>query len=90
MITELFTYIFPGGRALKLIKHGINITNSTNPLSVTKNLTLTVIDCCSPPPVRLAAHCIAATALVAASVTSPTPVTIGSAIHLINELYEKC
>ncbi|WP_297691732.1 hypothetical protein [uncultured Eudoraea sp.] len=83
-------YIFPGGRALKLIKNGVNVTNSTNPLVLTKNITLTIIDCCAPPPLRLAAHCIGATAVIAASVASPNPVTIGSAVHLISEIYENC
>jgi len=78
------TYLFPGGRALKLIKNGVNIPNSTNPLSLTKNITLTVIDCCTPPPIRLAAHCIAA------SVVSPNPITIGSAVHLVTEIYDNC
>ena len=32
------TYLFPGGRALKLVKDGINVTNSTNPLILTKNI----------------------------------------------------
>ena len=67
------TYVFLGGRALKLVKDGINVTNSTNPLILTKNITFIVVDCCTPPPVRLAAHCIAAAAgsLIAASVVSP-------------------
>ena len=90
LITGSLTYIFPGGRALKLVKNGVNITNSTNPLILTKNITLTVIDCCSPPPVRLAAHCIGAGAVIAASVASPNPVTIGSAIHLVSEIYDQC
>lgn len=75
---------------MKLIKNGVNITNSSNVLILTKNITLTVIDCCTPPPVRLPAHCIGAGAVVAASVASPNPVTIGSAIHLITEIYEQC
>lgn len=90
LITTGATYLFPGGRALKLIKNGVKITNSTNPLIVTKNITLTVLDCCAPPPVRLVAHCIAAGAVIAASVASPNPVTIGSAVHLISEIYENC
>lgn len=90
LITESITYLFPGGRTLKLIKTGVNITNSSNPLILTKNITLTVIDCCAPPLVRLAAHCIGAGALLAASVASPNPVTIGSTIHLITEIYEQC
>lgn len=82
------TYLFPGGRALKLVKDGINVTNSTNPLILAKNITLIVVDCCTPPPVRLAAHCVAAESLIAASVVSPNPVTIGSAIHVVTEIYE--
>jgi hypothetical protein len=84
------TYLFPGGRSLKLIKTGVNVTNSTNPLSLTKNITLTVIDCCTPPPVRLAAHCVAAVAVIGASIASPNPVTIGSAVHIITDIYETC
>ena len=84
------TYLFPGARALKLVKYGTNVTNSTNPVIVTKNITLMVVDCCTPPPMRLAAHCLAAGSLVAASVVSPNPVTIGSAIHVITEIYENC
>lgn len=84
------TYLFPDGRALKLIKNGVNITNSTNPFSLTKNITLTVIDCCTPPPIKLAAHCIAAVTVVGASVVSPNPVIIGSAVHLVTEIYDNC
>jgi hypothetical protein len=50
LITECLPYAFPGGHTLKLVKNGINITNSTNPLSVATNVTLTVVDCCAPPP----------------------------------------
>ena len=50
LITAGAAYLFPCGRALKLIKNGVNITNSTNPLILTKNITLMVVDCCTPPP----------------------------------------
>ena len=84
------SYLFPGARTIKLFKNGINVTNSTNPLILTKNITLIVVDCCTPPPVRLAAHCVAAGSLIVASVVSPNPVTIGSAIHVITDIYENC
>ena len=90
LITTGATYWFPGGRALKLVKNGVNITNSTNPLIVIKNVRLTVLDCCAPPPVRLAAHCIGAGAVIAVSMASSNPVTIGSAIYFISEIYENC
>lgn len=58
LITTGATYLFPGGRALKLLKNGVNITNSTNPLTLTKTINLTVLNCCVPTPLKLAAHCI--------------------------------
>ena len=36
----MWAYLFPGGRALKLIKTGVNVANETNPLLKTKNVTL--------------------------------------------------
>lgn len=83
-------YVFPITRTVKLFQDGLNITNSTNPIAITKNVTLVVIDCCMPPPVRLAAHCVAAGSLIAASVVSPNPFTVGSAISAVTELYENC
>jgi len=90
LFTESLTYLFPGGRTLKLIKNGVSVTNSSNPVVLAKNITLTVVDCCAPPPLRLAAHCIAAGATIAASIAAPNPVTLGSAVHLVTELYENC
>ena len=84
------TYLFTGNRALILVKNGTNVINSTNPLILTKNITFIVVDCCTPPPVRLAAHCVAAGSLIAASVVSPNPVTVGSAVHVVTEIYENC
>lgn len=63
LIATAGTYLFPGGRALKLVKNAGNITNTTNPLILPKNITLTVLRCCAPRPVRLAAHCIGANQL---------------------------
>ena len=77
------TFLFPAGRALKLVKNGVNITNSTNPVILAKNITLTVLDCCAPPPVRLAAHCIGAVAVIAASVAAPNPVTVVQLVKFI-------
>ncbi len=88
LLTTGITYLFPNGRALKLVKNDVNITNSTNPLILAKNTTLTVLDCCAFPPVRLAAHCIAAESVIAASVVTSNPVTIGSAVRFVTEIYE--
>ena len=34
LIPQGATYLFPGGQALKLVKNGINISNSSNPLKL--------------------------------------------------------
>ena len=84
------TYIFPSARVVKLFTDGINFTNSTNPVILAKNITLVVVDCCTPPPVKLAAHCVAAGSLMVASVANPNPLTIGSFFHVVSEIYENC
>ena len=71
---------------LKLIKNGVIITNSNNPLQIIKNITLTVLGC-GAPPLRLVAYCIVAGALIATSVASPNPVIMSSAIHIISDIY---
>jgi hypothetical protein len=85
LIASVGPLLFPAGRALKLVKNGVNITSSTNPVILAKNITLTILDCCAPPPMRLAV-----VALIGASVAAPNPVTIGSSIHVVAELYELC
>jgi hypothetical protein len=84
------SYLFSGGRAMKLVKNRVNITNCTNPLMLSKSITLTVIGCCAPPIAWLPAHCIAAVAAIGASFASPNPVIIGSAVYFISEIYENC
>lgn len=82
--------IFPLMRVAKLVRQGSKITNSTNPVSVIGNITLTVIDCCCPPPIRLAATCAAFAASTASAVAAPNPIPVGAAVHFANELYDKC
>ena len=83
-------YIFLGGRVLKLVKSGINITDSTNLVEVTANIRLAVVDFCITPSTRLAAHCVAAGLLIEIAATNPNPIMVGSAINLVSEIYEKC
>lgn len=40
LITSGVTYLFLGGRTLKFLKNVANVVNSTNPLTITKNVTL--------------------------------------------------
>jgi hypothetical protein len=90
LILGSIKYVFPGGRTYKLFKAGLEVTNSTNLLVLGKNITLTILDCCAPPSIRLAAHCIAGGASIVASIISPNPITIGAAIHIAEEIYDKC
>lgn len=85
-----FTFLFPGARTVKLIKNAVNVTNSQNPLTLTTNITPTIVDCCTPPPVRLVAHCTTGVVLIVAANVSPNPLTISSAVYLITEIYNEC
>ena len=58
LIVTGITYLFPGELALKLVKNGVNLINSTNHLRLTKNITLTVLNCCAPLLIKLVAHCL--------------------------------
>lgn len=51
---------------------------------------LTVLGCCAPPSVRLVFHCAAAVTTIGAPIAAPNPVPIGSAVHLVTEIYENC
>lgn len=86
----ILDYVFPLFRIRKLATRGFQISNSTNPLLIAKNVTLTVVECCAPPQINLVVQCVAAAATIAASVVSPNPFTIGSAIHLLTEIYDEC
>ena len=67
-------------RVVKLVRYGVKITNSTNPITVVGNVILTVLDCCAPPSIRLAATC-AASATSAA--VAPNPIRHLSHIYYL-------
>ena len=90
LIGRGISYLFPAGRTVKLVMDSINLTNSSNPLVLAKNVTMIVVDCCSSSPLQLGIHCIAVGSLVDASVINPNPLTIGSGIHIVSEIYEDC
>lgn len=82
--------VFPFMRVVKLVRYGSKITNSTNPITVVGNITLTIVECCCPPPIRLAAACTAFAASAASATIAPNPISVGAAVHFANEIYEKC
>lgn len=87
IITSAGQVLFSGGRVLKLLKSGVNITQSSNPLGVAKNITLTVVDCCCPPAIKVPVDCVA----LRISLFLPvSPIVVGFNIHLVNQIYEEC
>lgn len=82
--------LFPIGRAIKLVKYGSKAVNSTNPITIAANVTLTIVECCAPPPIRLAATCLAFAASAASSAVAPNPISVGATLHFATEIYEKC
>jgi hypothetical protein len=82
--------VFPFMRVVKLVRTGVKITNSTNPITVVGNVTLTVLDCCAPPPLRLAATCAAFVASAASSAVAPNPILVGATLHFASQIYDNC
>ena len=70
--------MLPGGRALKLVKGGINITNSTNEFVLTRNIPLIMLAYSILLPVSLVFSYAGVVA------------TVGYTICLVTEIYENC
>ena len=82
--------VFPFMRVVKLVRNGVKFTNSTNPITVVGNVSLTVIECCAPPPVRLVATCAAFAASAASSAVAPNPISVGATVHFATQIYKNC
>ena len=91
MFNILLKIGFPFSRTLKLVRQGVSITNSKNPVSIAGGQqSMTVIDCCPPLPLKFTLHCASAATLIVGSVAVPNPTTVGAAVHIITEIIEKC
>jgi hypothetical protein len=66
--------LFPLGWIIKVVRSGYKVTNSTNPVMIGANVTLTVLECCAPPPVRLAVACVIFGAALTSTLMEPNPV----------------
>ena len=88
----VISILFLTVRGFKLFKFVSSSLEFTDPVVVIKNVTLTVVSCCTPiaPTVTIAANWIGAGSVLVAAATTPSPITIGAFLHLINEIYEKC
>lgn len=90
IIDAVIPYMFPVFRAKSLFDKATVITNSTNPVVLAKNITLTVVDLCCPPQLKVAARCVALGAFLISTATCPTPLNTGVVLHMISEIYDKC
>lgn len=90
LVSTITLNIFPFGRIVKVTRTAVNITNSTNPVVVTLNVTKTVLECCAPPPLRLAVDCVALGAGVVSTIASPNPISVGVAAHFVGKIYDEC
>ena len=93
IITEIFSFsstVFPAIRTTQLFYKTGRIMNSTNPVSLATNITLTVVECCSPPLLRLTSQCLSIVTLVGASWAFSNPTTIDWTVSLLRGLYFKC
>jgi len=93
VVSKVGPSIFPLGRVVKVVRYG----SKSNSITVAVNITLTVIiklkliiECCSPPPVRLAATCVAFGGSLVSTIVSPNPVSLGATVHFLGEIYDKC
>jgi hypothetical protein len=75
---------------MKLVKYGSKTVNSKNPIIIAANVTLTIVECCASPPIRLAATCLAFVASAASSAVAPNPISVGATLYFATEIYEKC
>jgi len=93
VITKIFSLgsaAFPAVRTSQLLYKTGKLVNSSDPLLLTTNITLTVVECCCPPPLRLASQCLSIVTLVGASWAFSNPTTIGCTVSLLSGLYFKC
>jgi hypothetical protein len=86
---KVSTLFFPCGRIIKVLRSGYKVTNATNPFTVGANITLPVVDCCAPPPLKLAVSCTTFFVLLASTLMAPTPVGVGATVHYLGEIYDK-
>jgi len=89
-VSKVGPNIFPLGRLVKIFRSGCKVTNSTNPLTIGANVTLTVLECCAPPPVKLAVTCVTFGAALTSTLMAPNPISLGATVHFMSEIYDNC
>jgi len=68
----------------------MNITDPSDPAVLIKNVTVTAVESYCPPLWFLVAYSVSAGGLLTMCILYTNPVTIGSTIHVVTEIYEIC
>ena len=89
-LKEYVPYYGVFSRATNLYSLAKNASNSTNPVVLTTNITLTVLECCTPHSVSLTFHCLAAIGSVGATCLAPNLTIATASLGIVAELYKKC
>lgn len=90
VVGKIFNRVFPVSRIIKLGQVNMRVTNSSSPLGIAKNIFLTIVYFCAPPPTRLATHCVAFVDLEVSFAVSPNPIMGGSFVVVRHEIYDRC
>ena len=72
--------------ATSALAHGSELANSTNPLVIAKNVTLTVAEVCLPPQVKYPVRCTVFLAMCGYSLWSPEPFSKVACISMLRSL----
>lgn len=89
-LKEYVPYYGVFSRATNIYSLAKNATNSTNPVVLTTNIRLTVLECCTPPPVSLTFHCLAAIGNIRARCLGPNLTMATASLGIVGQLYKKC
>jgi len=54
------------------------------------NITLTVINCCAPYPIKLTVYCVGIVRLIDALIAFFNLIIIGSRVDFITKIYKQC
>lgn len=90
LIAKDTTCLFRGRRTRKLVKNGVNITNTKPLLTLINTIISTIINYCAPPSRHWELYYTITIVTIGALVISSTTVTISSTVYLITETYEQC
>lgn len=84
--------IFAASITFKPIKTGSEVIETSSPLTTFKNVTFTILKCCTSlsPSIKIAVKCAALAGNIASSVVSLNSITLGCSVSLVCDIFEEC